>query len=185
MNGETDRLISELEQISEDARKAFGGLSAEQVNWKFSAESWSVGQCFDHLIKSNRELFPALDKIGKGEWKNSFLENYSPLTGFFGNLLVNSLKKDERKFKAPIQAIVPPSHVEADVIEKFATHQRAVIEKIRLTEKADWRKTVVTSPFMRLMTYRLADGYRIIVEHERRHFRQAERVSKAENFPRL
>jgi hypothetical protein len=101
MNNGADRLISELEQIAEDARNAFGSLSAEQINWKPALDGWSVGQCFDHLIKSNRELFPAFDKIGRGNWKNSFLGNYSPLSGFFGSLLVNSLKKDERKFKAP------------------------------------------------------------------------------------
>jgi hypothetical protein len=33
------------------------------------------------------------------------------------------------------------------------------------------------------MTYKLADGYKIVVEHERRHFRQAERVTKENNFP--
>jgi hypothetical protein len=184
MNPELENLVSELEKISDDVSKTFGSLSAEQINWKPAPESWSVGQCFEHLIKTNALFFPTLEKIERGEYKNSFLENYSPLSGFFGNLLVKSLQKDERKFKAPSKDIVPPSDVDANVIEQFSKHQSEIIDKIKRTENADWRKTVITSPFMKLMTYKLADGYRVVVEHEKRHFRQAERVMRSENFPK-
>jgi len=184
MNTEISNLLSEFQVVSDDTQKTFGGLSAKQINWKPSADGWSVGQCFEHLIKTNSLFFPELEKIASGTRKNSFLENYSPLSSFFGNLLVNSLQKDARKFKAPSPAIVPPSEVDAGIIEQFAAHQAEVIEKIKGTETADWQKTVITSPFMRLMTYKLADGFRVVVEHERRHFRQAERVLQAEGFPK-
>lgn len=36
---------------------------------------------------------------------------------------------------------------------------------------------------MKLMTYKLEDGFRVVVEHEKRHFRQAERVVESEGFP--
>ena len=183
MNYDLDTLTSELQKIAEDSKATFGNLSAEQINWKPSAEGWSVGQCFEHLIKTNSLFFPELEKIEMGMRKNSFLENYSPLSSFFGNLLVKSLQKDERKFKAPSPAIVPPSEIEADIIEQFSTHQTEVIDKIKQTENANWQKTIITSPFMKLMTYKLEDGFRIVVEHERRHFRQAERVLKTEGFP--
>ena len=80
--------------------------------------------------------------------------------------------------------IVPPSEIDANIIENFAAHQAELIGKIKSTENFDWQKIKITSPFMKLMTYRLADAYRSIVEHERRHFRQAERVLQAENFPK-
>ncbi|HEX8289508.1 MAG TPA: DinB family protein [Pyrinomonadaceae bacterium] len=178
-------VISELETISADARKTFGNLSPEQINWRPSAESWSVGQCFEHLIKTNELFYDELDKISGGTRRNSFLENYSPLSGFFGNLLVNSLKKDERKFKAPSRKIVPPSDVDAGIVEIFAAHQTELIGKIKRIETADWNKIKITSPFMKIMTYKLSDGLRVVVEHEKRHFRQAKRVTEAEDFPNL
>ncbi len=184
MNSELNNLISELEEISENAQKTFGNLSTEQINWRPTADGWSVGQCFEHLMKTNRLFFPELEQIARGGRKNSFLENYSPLSGFFGNLLVKSLRKDERKFKAPTQKIVPPSEIDADIIEIFAAHQTELIEKIKQCETADWRKTKITSPFMKLMTYKLADGFQVVVEHEKRHFRQAERVLQSEGFPK-
>jgi len=184
MSIEKNDLISELQKISADALEKFGSLSSAQTNWRPSAEGWSVGQCFEHLIKANEMFYGDLDKIGKGTRRNSFLENYSPLSSFFGNLLINSLKKDERKFKAPSKAIVPPSDVDASIVELFTAHQTDLIERVKSTEKADWQKTKITSPFMKLVTYTLADGFRVVVEHERRHIRQAERVTQADDFPK-
>lgn len=179
-----NEIISELERISENARSTFGGFSAEQINWKPSDEGWSIGQCFEHLIKTNELFYGELENIARGARRNSFWENWSPLTAFGGKFLINSLKKDERKFKAPSPKIVPPSAVDAKIIEKFTAHQTELIEKIRRCETADWQKTVITSPFLKLMTYKLADGFTVVVEHEKRHFRQAERVTQTENFPK-
>ena len=179
-----NEIISELEKIGENARNTFGSLTAGQINWRPAVESWSVGQCFEHLIKTNELFYGELEKIAAGERRNSFWENWSPLTGFGGKFLINSLKKDERKFKAPSPKIVPPSAVDAAIIEKFAAHQAELIEKIKKCESADWQKIVITSPFMKLMTYRLADGFTVVVEHEKRHFRQAQRVTETENFPK-
>ncbi len=178
-------IISELETISADAQKTFGNLSPAQINWRPSTEGWSVGQCFEHLIKTNELFYSDLDKISDGARRNSFLENYSPLSGFFGNLLINSLKKDERKFKAPSQKIVPPSDVDAEIVRNFTAHQAELIEKIKRIEKADWNKIKITSPFMKLMTYKLSDGFCVVIEHEKRNFRQAKRVIETEGFPNL
>jgi hypothetical protein len=183
MNTEISNLLSELQVISDDAQKTFGNFSAEQINWKPGADGWSVGQCFEHLIKTNELFYDELEKIAAGSRRNSFLENYSPLSSFFGNLLVNSLKKDERKFKAPSQKIVPPSEIDANIVEIFAAHQAELIGKIKSTENSDWQKIKITSPFMKLMTYKLTDGFQVIVEHEKRHVRQAARVTKTTGFP--
>jgi len=184
MNSNLSNITDEIKEVGRKVESTFGHLSAAQINWKPGADGWSIGQCFEHLIKTNELFYAELDNISKGERKNSLLENYSPLSSFFGNLMINSLKKDARKFKAPTPKIVPLSEIDANIIELFAAHQTEIIGKIKQTENADWQRTVITSPFMKLMTYRLADGYRIVVEHERRHLRQAERVLQAENFPK-
>jgi len=184
MNSNLSNITNEIKEVGQKIESTFGHLSAAQINWKPDADGWSIGQCFEHLIKTNSHFFPELDNISKGGRKNSLWENYSPLSSFFGNLLVRALKKDALKYKVPSPKIVPPSKIDGNIIELFAAHQSEIIEKIKQTENVDWRKTVITSPFMKLMTYRLADAYRSIVEHERRHFRQAERVLQAENFPK-
>ena len=177
-------IISELQTISADTRKVFGRFSAEQINWRPSETGWSVGQCFEHLIKSNELFYDKLDEIAGGKHQQSLLESFSPLSGFFGNLLISSLKKDERKFKAPTKKIVPPSEIDPNIIEIFAAHQSELIGKIKQIEMTNWNRIKVTSPFMKLITYKLTDGFQVIVEHEKRHLRQAERVIKENGFPK-
>jgi len=176
--------INEIEKVTADVQKNFGSLSAAQLNWKPAAESWSVGQCLEHLIKTNTAMFPALDSVGNGTHTNSFWENYSPFTGFLGGYLTKSMKNNEKKFKAPSKTIIPPSEIASDIVSQFAKHNEVVGAKIDAAKNADLENTVMTSPFMSLMTYKLADALTIIVEHEKRHVQQAMRVMEMEGFPK-
>ncbi len=182
MSDRVTNITSRLSDITRDARESFGPLASAQLNWKPSADSWSVAQCLDHLIKTNGEMLVAIDsKINGG--KNRFLEKWSPLTGFFGRFLLKSLPVDEKKFKAPTARIVPPSAIGPDIVDRFTDQQSIIVEKIVQLDAVDWDRTVITSPFMGLMTYRLSDGIEILVEHERRHLRQAKRVAASAGFP--
>ena len=176
-------ITSALRQVADDTRSTFGSLSSEQLNWKLAENSWSVGQCFDHIIKTNQEFYPEFDKLASGTRKNSFLENYSPLSGFFGRFLIKAVSEDSKKAKAPSKRIVPPSDIDADIIERFASHIEEVNKKLEACSSADRHKTVVTSPFLAVFTYKLDDAYTVLVEHTKRHFRQAKRVTEAEGFP--
>lgn len=182
MNAELSNFTDDLEAITAEAQAKFGVLSSEQLNWKPAADSWSVGQCFDHLIRSNIEMEPVA-KLVTGTRKMNFWEKVSPFSGMLGRFLVSSMMKDERKFKAPSKAIVPPSDVPADVVAKFVEQQTGVAETIRAADKFDWKKTIVSSPFMSAITYSLNDAFKVVVEHEKRHLRQAGRVMKTEGFP--
>lgn len=184
MNESLSNITTGFEQVTEEVRIAFGGLTAEQLNWKPAAESWSVGQCLDHLIKSNDAFKPAFERLVSGEGKPSLWERYSPLSGFFGNFLLKSLKNDARKFKAPSKDIVPPSDIPADIVEQFAKQQAEIVESVKALDHIDWHSTVVTSPFLKLMTYRLDTALECGLEHTRRHFRQAQRVTQTEGFPK-
>lgn len=174
---------NELAVVSKDAESKFAGLSAEQMNWRPSADSWSVGQCFEHLILTNDQISAAVQSVADGSHRNSFWENWSPFTSFFGNFLIRSMKRDDKKFKVPSEAIAPPSDVDPQIVAKFIANNDTLITLFGKLDRADLEKTVITSPFMGLMTYRLADGMTIIVEHEKRHLRQAERVVASIGFP--
>lgn len=182
MSEKIENVTRELAEISGLAREKFGGLSNEQLNWKPAENSWSVAQCLDHLIKSNEMFYPEVKKIGDGTRTNSLWENWSPLTGWSGRFLIKSLQNDKQKTKTAASAS-PPSTIEPGIVEKFVAHQNEVAESVRLTENADWEKTILTSPFLSVFTYKLADGYQIMLVHEHRHLRQAERVMQVDGFP--
>ncbi|MEJ7615904.1 MAG: DinB family protein [Pyrinomonadaceae bacterium] len=51
-----------------------GGLSARQLNWKPSPEQWSIGQCLDHLMNTNKQYFPLIEKLVAGAAKKTVFE---------------------------------------------------------------------------------------------------------------
>lgn len=183
MNERIRNVIDELRKIIEDARASFGSLSSEQLNWKPAADNWSVAQCLDHLIKTNEQFNPEFEKLASGNRKNTFWQSYSPFTGMGGRFLINAVMNDSKKAKAPSKAIVPPSDIPADIVERFTANITDVVLKIEACSSADLKKTVVSSPFLAVMTYTLDDAYTVVVEHSKRHIRQAKKVLEAQGFP--
>ena len=56
-------IFDEMIEIGQKTEFTFGELSPEQINWRPSETGWSVGQCFEHLMKSNELFFDKLDEI--------------------------------------------------------------------------------------------------------------------------
>ena len=176
-------ITHDMSAVATDAAAVFGGLSPEQLNWKPSEKGWSVAQCLDHIIRTNHEFDAEFEKLASETRKNSFWENYSPLTAWGGRFLVNAVSTDSKKAKAPSKRIVPPSDLAADIVKQFAGEIDEVNRKVEACSGADREKTVVTSPFLFIFTYKLDDAFTVLVEHTKRHIRQAKRVMEADGFP--
>jgi len=181
-SSELGTLIEELCAVTSDARKVFGSLSAEQLNWKPSPEQWSVGQCFEHLIKTNESFLPALELVGRGEYQSTLWQRVSPLSGFFGGLVLRGLASG-RKVKASASISPSASGVSHDIIERFAAHQDGLEKLLAASRAEELKRTIVASPIAGFVTYSLFDACRIVVAHERRHFEQARRVTGVPGFP--
>ena len=177
-------LIAAANQVAADAKPTFGNLSPSQLNWKPSAERWSVGQCFDHLLTSNRGYLPIIDDVLKGR-KQSFWESMPLLPGLAGKLLIKSLDPaTRRKIKAPKRFEPAQSDITPEVINNFVDQQTLIVEKMKATEHLDLERIIITSPAVAAVTYSLMDAYRVIVVHEHRHFQQAKRVTEETAFPK-
>ena len=173
----------QMTDAATDAAAVFGDLRPDQLNWKPSEKGWSIGQCLDHIIKTNHEFDAEFAKLATGTRKNSMWENISPFSGLAGRFLVKTVSEDSKKAKAPSQRIVPPSDIEADIVAKFGAHIAEVNRQVSACEGVDRERTVVTSPFLFIFTYKLDDALTVLVEHTKRHIRQAKRVMEAEGFP--
>jgi len=183
MNERITYVTTAMTEAADDAAAAFGGLTSEQLNWKPAEKSWSVGQCLDHIIKTNHEFDGEFAKMAAGTRKNSIWENYSPFTGWAGRFLITAVTEDSKKAKAPSERIVPPSDIDENIVDTFVEEIAAVNQKVELIADADRERTIVTSPFLFVFTYKLDDALTVLVEHTKRHIRQAKRVMEAEGFP--
>jgi len=182
--GELARLAGEMRALAEDARAAFGGLTPAQLNWKPSEEQWSVGQCFEHLLKTNEPYVPVIEQVIRGERWPGVWERISPLSGLWGWFVLRAvLPESERKLKARPGFRPSSSAVDAGVVGRFAELQQRLADLMSRSEGARPNSVIITSPVAGFVTYSLLDAYRIIASHGRRHFEQARHVTEADGFP--
>ena len=176
-------VINAANNVASDARTTFGHLSPSQLNWKPAPERWSVAQCFEHLITSNKGYLPIIDNVLAG-YKRTFWQSMPVLPGLMGKLLVKSMDPaSTRKVKAPKRFQPAQSDISGSVINDFVDQQKQLVDKMKATEHLDLEKIVITSPVAGAVIYSLMDAYRLIVVHEQRHFQQAKRVIEESGFP--
>lgn len=180
-----EAVIEEMKRLSSFAAEKFGHLTHNQVNWKYNSSKWSTGQVFRHIIKSNETYFPVINKIIDGKKEDKWLEKIPAVPGFFGKMMIKNLGPgSEKKYKSPKAFSISQSDVSGDIVNQFSNHQKELIELMRTTRSLDTENIIITSPASPLIVYSLADAFRIIVVHEQRHLKQAERILEMENFPK-
>ena len=174
---------AELAATARDARALFGNLDEHRLNWRRDATSWSVAQCFDHLLKINREMFQAIDAAVRGSRPPTVWQRLPILPRIFGAMMIKSQAPvAKRKFKAPSTAVPASSTIDPRIIERFVAHQDEAAARVRSLDGRDPARIIMVSPFARFITYSVLDGCRLIVTHERRHFEQARRVTLEPGF---
>lgn len=178
MDARIEQITSELDQIANDAQNLFGDLSDDKLNTRPADGGWSIAECLEHLILSNKLYFADFDRVTDGSRKNTLFERYSPFSSIWGNFLVKALRNDKQKTKT-IAAAIPSNTTDKVIREpvaRFVAAQNELIAHANAMNAVDWQKTKLTSPFLSIATYSLFDAFRIIIEHEKRHIRQAQRV---------
>jgi uncharacterized damage-inducible protein DinB len=185
MTDRSSEIVAQLGLVSDEVASSFGDLDAPRLNWKPTAESWSIAQCLDHLITINSLYFPLFEKVTSPNFSQSSWERYSPLSGFFGKYLIKVLSPEyEKKTKTSKKAYPSAGDIDARILEQFREHQNKLAEYIRnISPELDLKKTMITSPLMSLVTYSLDDCLTILAVHERRHLLQAKRVMAEQGFP--
>jgi hypothetical protein len=172
-----------LDDTARETHEAFGGLDAVQLNWRPDARAWSVAQCFDHLRKANRLMRTAAEHALSDP--PALWQRVPVIPGFLGRQLVRSqAPQATRKFTASPIATPSQSAIAADVIERFVADHRDRSDWVRSLDPAVAARTIMVSPFLKVITYSVLDGCRLMAAHDRRHFEQARRVTQSAGFPR-
>ncbi len=177
-------VVAEGSLVASETKRVFGVLSEGQVNWKPGADEWSIGQCFDHLVISNRPFVQILEEVLAGRRRRRLWERVPLLPRLFGTLLINTLRPDSgRKVRARPAFHPSTSRIAATIVATFLDQQERLLHLMSASRRLDLDVITITSPVHGIITYSLMDAYRIIVVHEQNHFAQATRVSASPGFP--
>jgi len=178
-------VASETDQNIEVARTLTSGLTETQMNWKPSAEQWSIAQCLEHLAitssKFDRYFSVALARARR-KWPVTNGPCYMP--SMVGGWLARQVNPEGgRNFRAP--KVFRPSESSSihGSLEMFLNQQARFLDFVRESTGIDYNNTRLRSPVTPLMRYSLADAFVITVLHGQRHLAQARRVREMPQFP--
>ena len=175
---------SGLDETAREAQAVFGGLDAGQLNWRQDETRWSVAQCFEHLLAANRLMMQAADEALLGKRPPTFWQRLPGVPGILGRALIRSQAPTAaRRFKAPATSRPAASDIAPDVIQRFVDQHRDAVARAASLDERRAAKAIMTSPFARVITYSVLDGWRLMFAHDRRHFEQARRVMTLPKFP--
>jgi hypothetical protein len=177
--------IASLNASAADAQSVFGALNSTQLNWKPSAEQWSIAQCLEHLLATSGPYLRVIEDVRSGTRKQTLWQSMPILPGFFGKLLVNAVSPTApRKLKAPAKFQPAASNLDPRIVSKFVDAQKHLAQQMATIEKLDLNRIVISSPVASFVTYSLLDAYRVLANHAERHLQQAKRVLNSNEFPK-
>lgn len=179
------KAIADITAVTNEVKVYFGHLSTAQLNWKPATDRWSIAQCLDHLIVSNKTYHPQLNSIIDGAYTKSFYQRVKPISNFFGAWLVKEAGPIVGKpIKNPVAFSPSQSDLPATIITDFEKYQLEFMNLLRQLEKIDLDNTVISSPAAGFITYNLSHLLAILAGHEQRHLTQAKNVINHPHFPR-
>jgi hypothetical protein len=172
------RLLSELDASDETAKELLVGLTPERLNWQPASAVWSVGQCLDHLCRTNEVYLPPISRSLAGK-PSSPVPEITP--GWFGRWFLRNYVEPSTKTRraAAPKVIAPAALVESSVLDRFLTSNQAVRQLVSLASSYDVNRIRFRNPLIPLIRFTVGTGLEIVSKHERLHLLQAERTKLA------
>ncbi len=179
-------ILKTIDRMTAEYETELVPLNSEQLNWKPDSASWSVGQCVDHIVTTNRLYFKIFESLLDGTKPFNFWEKIPFLPGLFGKLLIKTTQPVIDKKNRTVPVFEPSkSEIPENILNTFFETQKVLIDWIQKSDSLDHSSTIVTSPAAKFVTYSLHDVCHILSGHEERHLNQARNVMKMEGFPVL
>ena len=176
------RLIDAFNAADQRASDLARALTPDQLNWKPTGDSWSVGQCLDHLLVANDVYLPAIADALEHQ-RPSPVPDITP--GWFGRWFIRNFIEPSpsgSKARAP-RKIVPAPHVDPSVLDRFLRSNEAARDLVRRAGPFDVNRIRFRNPFVPLFRFTVGTGFEILSRHQSRHLLQAERVRQSPAFP--
>ncbi len=174
----TDSLLQYFNETTAELEKQVAGLSEAQLQFKPAPDKWSISQCLEHIIRSERMIF---DMAKKGLDQDPQPERRKEIKLTDDNLK-NALTDRSQKYQAPKE--LQPEGIYKDVktaLADFTAARQPVLDYIKKADAEDLRNHVSDSPTGPI------DGYQalmFIAAHSARHTKQIAEIKADPNFPK-
>lgn len=178
-----DQLRLRVNEASEVAQELTGGLTTEQRLWTSDPKKWSVAECFEHLILTDRLWYPKIEEALQEAPSDADRTGQAFRPTLFGRCFLGLMGE---RVKIPVKSnpmFRPGDDVPADAPERFLEEQEELLLLIGRARRTDLRDAVVAFPFTNLLKLCLGETLKMLVDHQHRHLRQIERIMQTDGFP--
>lgn len=178
-------LYDEVSRSRERVEEELGQLRPEQLSWSPGGDRWCVAQCLDHLVTTDTLYLVEIERRCEEGRARGRVRRRPFRGGWFGGWFSRMVGPDVRmKVKAP-KVFIPRNieDINEAVVSRYLEIQDRLLRALGEADGLDLDRILVTSPVSRLLSFRLGDAFRIVVEHDKRHLLQASRVMRQGGFP--
>ena len=171
-------LLQELLEITTENLKVVENLKNESLaslNWKQETKSWSVLECIEHLNRYGNFYVPEItNKIEASKHVNSTVFKSNWLGNYFSKSVMYSEQLNKMKtFKSmnPLN-----SSLTIKTLDHFIKHQHQLIDLLTKSKSVNLDKTKTAISISKLIKLKLGDTFRVVIYHNQRHIKQAEKA---------
>lgn len=182
---ERTELLTMLDASQNRVMDLISGLSDAQWTFKSGEDRWSVAECTEHIVRSQRALLGlaqlALSKEPDPEW----LERTRTKGALIRQVMPNRQPFGQGGATAPMEIRPTENWDRAKAIQEFYTVQGEVVAYVEaLAENAPIKQYTAEHPFPVFGWLNAYDWLIYVPLHTERHSRQIEEVQADPNYPK-
>ena len=171
-------MVNYYQQTFDALKNSIDGLSAEQLQFKPAADKWSISQCLDHILLTEKALY---DYAKQGMEKPANPERKKEVK-VKDEELIKGMNDRTSKAKAPENIVGKGSYTEpAAALADLQKSRETILAYLNQFSVDDLRNRINDSFFGPVDGYH---GFLYIAAHTSRHTAQIEEVKADPNFPK-
>lgn len=178
-----EKFISDSESFLDEIKKLHT-LTNDQLNWKPSADKWSIAECVDHLAVTNKLYLDEIKnqislKLIKCDESKEFVKHK-----FFGKMIIKAVDPSNTRNTKTFKVFYPSSSdFDSSVIKKLNDIQQELVRVITDSVDINLNEYLMSSPASRFVKENFSDVLEIIRLHNIRHLRQINNLISLSQFP--
>lgn len=170
-------LLNYFEETIENLENEIRGLSKAQMHFKPSKEKWSVSQCVEHIVLTEKMLFD----MNKSEMKKPQNPERKGEVKVKDENLIKEMKDRSQKFETSDELVGSGKYDSPEeAIAEMKRQREFVLDYIKKTPLEDFRNQISDSPYGPIDAYQ---SMLFLAGHTARHTLQIKEVKADINFP--
>ena len=183
MKIKADLLLSELIDLTKQHISQVESLdkqALDKLNWKADETTWSVFECLEHLNLYGDFYLPEIERAINNS-QSTPQPFFKP--GLLGDYFAKSMLPKEKLNKMKTFKSKNPngSKLDKSTIYRFLNQQEKMLTLLKKAKKVNINKIKVATTLGKLITLKLGDIFRVVINHNLRHIVQAQKTLNAQH----